>query len=84
MIMKIPLMTQYILRQVRLEISQHHSTLVLLEDTKLEKKEIWQTHKNNDLFLEGIEVTVFIHSEALFEPSQDSDFILAKINSNTD
>ena len=48
MIMKIPLMTQYILRQVRLEISQHHFTLVLLEDIKLEKKEIGQTnHEGN-------------------------------------
>ena len=46
--MKIPLMTQYILRQVRLEISQHHFTLVLLEDIKLEKKEIGQTnHEGN-------------------------------------
>ena len=46
--MKILLMIQYILRQVRLEISQHHLTLILLEATKLELKKIGQTnHEGN-------------------------------------
>ena len=48
MTMKILLMIQYILRQVRLEISQHHLTLVLLEATDLELKKIGQTnHEGN-------------------------------------
>ena len=42
------------------------------------------TNKNNDMLLGGIGVTVPIHSEALFEPSQDSDFILGKGPTNTD
>ena len=38
----------YILRQVRLDISQHHLTLVLLEATELELKKIGQTnHEGN-------------------------------------
>ena len=35
------------------------------------------------MFLGGIEVIVPIHSEAVFEPSQDSDFILEKSPSST-
>ena len=35
------------------------------------------------MFLGGIEVIVPIHSEAVFEPSQHSDFILEKSPSST-
>ena len=64
MIMKILLMTQYILRQVRLEISQHHSTLVLLEDTKLEKKKIGQTNHEGNLKIELCTSFLFLCSSS--------------------